>query len=228
MLGLGGPKRPRAVAFDIIGTVFPLEPLRGPLVALGLAPSALEGWFAAGCRDAFALAATGDFEPFTTVFEGALEQFLAQHGSEVSPHDRKAFVRRMEDLGPRQGAHEAFSILRDTDVQVIALSNGAKSSTRKLLSSAELDNLVDVIVSVEEVKLAKPRAEVYAHAAEKAGVAPDELALVAVHPWDIHGGAAAGLVTAFLTADGPFSPAMRKPDLRGDDLADLARKLAAL
>jgi 2-haloacid dehalogenase len=52
MFGLGGPARPKAVAFDVIGTMFPLAPLRPALVALGLPPTALEGWFAAGCRDA--------------------------------------------------------------------------------------------------------------------------------------------------------------------------------
>lgn len=68
MFGLGGQKRPKMVAFDIIGTVFPLEQLRSSIVALGLPPAGLEGWFAAGCRDAFAMAAVGDFEPFTTVW----------------------------------------------------------------------------------------------------------------------------------------------------------------
>lgn len=35
MFGLGGPKRPEMVVFDVIGTVFPLEPLRSSIVALG-------------------------------------------------------------------------------------------------------------------------------------------------------------------------------------------------
>jgi len=59
MFGLGKPKRPTVVAFDIIGTVFPLEPLRSSIVSLGMPPAGLEGWFAAGCRDAFAMAAVG-------------------------------------------------------------------------------------------------------------------------------------------------------------------------
>ncbi len=80
MLGLSGPKRPKMLAFDIIGTVFPLEPLRPSIVALGLPPAGLEGWFAAGCRDAFAMAAVGDFAPFKTVLEAALDGVLAEQG----------------------------------------------------------------------------------------------------------------------------------------------------
>lgn len=228
MFGLGKPRRPKAVAFDIIGTVFPLEPLRPSIVALGLPPLGLEGWFAAGCRDAFAMAAVGDYAPFTTVLEGALDQVLAEQGLDASMHDRKALVKELEALGPRSGAPEAFAILTDAGIPVMALSNGAKSATEKLLSRAGLDAHVVHVVSIDEVKLAKPRAEVYRYATDVAGVEPGELALVAAHPWDINGAAAAGLITAYLHADRPYSSAMRSPDLQGGTLADIARQIASL
>lgn len=228
MFGLGGPKRPKVVAFDVIGTLFPLEPLRSSIVALGLPPAGLEGWFAAGCRDAFAMAAVGDYEPFTTVLEGALEQVLAEQGIDAAAHVRRALVRQLESLDARAGAREAFTIVTEADISIMALSNGAKSSTKALLDRASLSELVKEIVSVDEVKLAKPRSEVYLHAAEKAGIKPTELALVAAHPWDIHGAAAAGLVTAYLDADRPYSPAMRTPDMKAATLPELARRLVAL
>jgi len=228
MFGLGGPKRPKMVAFDIIGTVFPLEPLRPSIVALGLPPAGLEGWFAAGCRDAFAMAAVGDFEPFATVLEAALDGVLAEQGLEAPAHERKALMKQLETLDARDGAREAFSLLADAGIPVMALSNGAKSSTKTLLERADLSRLVQEIASVDEVRLAKPRTEVYVHAANKAGIKPAELALVAAHPWDINGAAAAGLVTAYLAADRPYSPAMRAPDMEGGTLPELARKLADL
>lgn len=228
MFGIGGPKRPKMVAFDIIGTVFPLEPLRSSVVALGLPPAGLEGWFAAGCRDAFAMAAAGDFEPFTTVLEAALEGVLAEQGLEVSAHERKALVKQLETLDTRAGTRDTFAVLVGAGIPVMALSNGAKNSTKTLLERAGLGELVKEIVSVDEVKLAKPRTEVYLHAADKAGIAPAELALVAAHPWDINGAAAAGLVTAYLTADRPYSRAMRAPDLEGSTLPEIARRLIAL
>ena len=228
MFGLGGPKRPKMVAFDIIGTVFPLEPLRASIVALGLPPAGLEGWFAAGCRDAFAMAAVGDFKPFTTVLEAALEGVLAEQGLDAPAHDRKALVKQLETLEAREGAREAFALLVDAGIPVMALSNGAKSSTKALLDRAGFSDLVEEVVSVDEVKLAKPRTEVYLHAADKAGIKPAELALVAAHPWDINGAAAAGLVTAYLAADRPYSSAMRSPDLEAETLPELARWLIAI
>lgn len=228
MFGLGRPKRPKMVAFDIIGTVFPLEPLRSSVVALGLPPAGLEGWFAAGCRDAFAMAAVGDFEPFTTVLEAALDGVLTEQSLDPSEHERKALLKQLETLDARDGAREAFLLLADAGIPVMALSNGAKSSTKKLLVRANLSDLVQEIVSVDEVKLTKPRTEVYLHAAKRAGIVPAELGLVAAHPWDINGAAAAGLITAYLTADRPYSRAMRTPEMEADTLPELARQLAAV
>lgn len=228
MFRLGKPKRPKAVAFDIIGTVFPLDPLRSSIVALGLPLAGLEGWFAAGCRDAFAMAAVGDFRPFATVLEGALDEVLVEQGLDAPDEERKALIKQLETLDPRPGAREAFAILAQAGIPVVALSNGSMLSTNALLSRCDLDAMVAHIVSVDEVKLAKPRSEVYLHAADKASVERAELALVAAHSWDINGAAVAGLTTAYLDADRPYSSVMRTPDLEGKTLPDLARKLAAL
>ena len=228
MFGLGGPRRPKMVAFDIIGTVFPLEPLRASILALGLPAAGLEGWFAAGCRDAFAMAAVGDFKPFATVLEAALDGVLAEQGLDASAHDRNALVKQLETLDARENAREAFVLLVDAGIPVMALSNGAKSSTKALLDRAGLSDLVETVVSVDEVKLAKPRMEVYLHAADKAGIKPAELALVAAHPWDINGAAASGLITAYLAADRSYSSAMRTPDFEAATLPGVARRLAAV
>ena len=197
-------------------------------MAIGLPPAGLEGWFAAGCRDAFAMAAVGDFAPFATVLDAALELVLAEQGIEASPDGRKAVVKQLEALDAREGAVEAISLLSETGMEVIALSNGAKSSTQVLLDRAGLDGMFTQNVSVDEVKLAKPRAEVYHFAAARLGCQPGELALIAAHPWDINGAAAAGLVTAYLSADRPFSRVMRTPDVEADNLPTLAQMLVAL
>ena len=228
MFGLGLPLRPRAVGFDVIGTTFPLDALRPRIVELGLPPTALEGWFAAGLRDAFALAAADDFRPFTDVLEAALDGVLAEQGVSAPSDRRKALVAGLAELPARAGAAEAFAMLRDAGLTVLALTNGSASSTEKLLDGAGLRRLVDHVVSVDEVKLSKPRAEVYHHAAATARVEPHEFALVAAHAWDINGAKAAGLTAAYLSAERPFAPTMRRPDLEGGTLAECAAGLLAL
>ncbi|MFC0410260.1 HAD-IA family hydrolase [Roseomonas elaeocarpi] len=222
------PVRPEVVAFDIIGTTFPLAPLRPLLTALGLPPAALEAWFAAGLRDAFALSATGNFRPLTEVLSGGLDQLLAQEGLSASHGEKSAVLEAMGRLPPRPDAREAFETITAAGMRVLALSNGAADATRALLRAGGLEHLVGPVVSVEEVRLFKPRREVYEHAARIAGVPAGRMALVAVHSWDIQGAGAAGLSTAYVSAEQPFSTVMRRPDLETPTLAAAARALIAL
>ncbi len=228
MFGFGRVRRPRTVAFDIIGTVFPLEPLRRAVVALGLPPSALEGWFAAGLRDAFAISAAGRFQPFTAVLDGALDQVLGEQGLRASAGARRAAIRELERLQARPDAREAFETVHDAGMRLVALSNGSAAGTESLLRRARLLSTVDHIVSVEEVGVFKPRPEVYRHAARVARTRPGRMALVAVHPWDILGADACGWTTAFVAAERPFPRSMPAPDLAEPTLAGAARALAAL
>ncbi len=55
--------RPDVVAFDVLETLFSLEPMRAKLIGLGLPAEALELWFARLLRNAFALDASGTFKP---------------------------------------------------------------------------------------------------------------------------------------------------------------------
>ncbi|UEM06917.1 haloacid dehalogenase type II (plasmid) [Skermanella rosea] len=220
--------RPAVVAFDIIGTVFSLEPLRGPLAGLGLPPGALELWFAEGLRDAFALAATGSFQPFRSVLDAALEQVLAEHGRSATAAQRSDVLDGMKRLSPHADAGEAFRTLGDAGIRIVALSNGAAASTRSLLEAAGLIRHVELVLSVEDVGLSKPRREVYEHAARQAGVEPGALALIACHPWDIHGARTAGLSAGYVARGRPFPAVMQAPDVSGESLSEVARAFAAM
>src|SRR4051794_10425443 len=106
------PNRPSVVAFDVIGTLFPLDPLREPLVGLGLPPQALEVWFARTLRDGFALAASGAFRPFTEVSTGTLEGLLAEHGRPDDPSGVSDVLARLSRLRSRPDAGAAMTRLR--------------------------------------------------------------------------------------------------------------------
>ena len=64
----------------------------------------MEAWFAAGLRDAFALSAAGDFEPFTTVLSGALDQVLAEQRLAPSLSARARLVAQTKQLPARPDA----------------------------------------------------------------------------------------------------------------------------
>ena len=218
-------KRPKVVAFDIIGTVFTMEPMRAALVGLGLPPLALDLLYTAALRDTFALAATGTFASFESVLGGCLDELLAMQGLTAPTARKQAVLAMMASLPPHDDAGAAFQLLADAEIRVVALSNGAATTTKGLLDAAGLNELVDHVVSVEDVQLSKPRLEVYRHAARTAGVANSDLALVAAHPWDVHGAKMADLVAGYVSRGRPFPPTLRAPDVTGETLLDVAREL---
>lgn len=222
------PGRPRIVAFDIIGTLFDLAPLRLPLEAAGLPDSSLDLWFAQGLRDAFALAASGRYAPFRAILESALVGVLARHGADRSSDRVAAVFNEMAKLPPHADAADALRILGEGGLRVMALSNGSPAFVANLLDRSGLSGGFERIVSVDDAQCLKPRPEVYRYAAEAAGVDAGELALVATHAWDIHGAGSAGLVTGYVARGKPYPPVMRAPEVVGESLVEVARKLVDL
>ena len=228
MFGWGRPRRPVVVAFDAIGTMFPLDPMRPSLMALGLPRAGLETWYTTAVRDALALTASGDFKPFTTVLEGALDQVLGEQDLAPPRAARQALLAQFAHLPARADAEEALRLAAQARMRPILLTNGSEAGTRSLLRQSGLDRLVERVVSVEDIKLFKPRREVYAHAARRCRVRLNRVALVAVHPWDINGAKAAGCIGAYVTTDRPFANTMRPPALEAPSLSAAVSALAAL
>ena len=208
--------------------MFPLDPMRPSLMALGLPSAGLESWYATAVRDALALTASGDFKPFVTVMEGALDQVLGEQDLAPPRAARQALLAQFKHLPARPDAREALRLVAQARMRSILLTNGSERGTTSMLREAGLDELVQRVVSVEQIRLFKPRPEVYAHAARQCRVRLSRMALVAVHPWDINGAKAAGCVGAYVSADRPFASTMRAPDVQASSLAAAVRALAAL
>ena len=217
---------PAAVVFDVIETLFPLEPLRAPLRSLGLAPADLDLWFTRILRDAFALDASGTFAPFREVARGALEVLLAQRGLGADAPALEGVLDGFTTLDAAPDAAPAFRRLADAGVAVATLSNGGVASSRALLDRAGLLPLVSRVMGVDEIRRYKPGREIYLHAARSLGAPPERLALVAVHAWDVEGAKRAGFTTGWCARlERRFHPAMAPPDVFGADLVTVVEAL---
>lgn len=223
-------RRPASVAFDVIGTLFSLEPLRTRLQAAGLPPDALETWYAESLRDAFALAASGNgsYQPFQALLDANLDVLSLRHGSVLGRLRKGGILSALQELPPHPDAAEALAALAAAGIPAIAFSNGGAAATEALLRRAGLRDAVRLVVSTDEAGLSKPRREAYHHAAARAGTPPDRVALVAAHPWDIHGAKLAGLTAGFVARGRAFPTVLAAPDVQGEGLAEVARALAAL
>lgn len=221
--------RPKVVAFDVVETLFSLEPLRAHLAILGLTGAALEIWFARLLRNAFALDASGVYRPFGEVARATLEVFLVEYQFAADAPALDQALAGFAELPAYADAAPALQLLRQAGVRIVTLTNGHADTTRQLLERARLDGLVERVVSIDEVRRWKPAREVYLHAAKMAGVAPGEMALVAAHAWDVHGASCAGLVTGWVSRlEKHFHPGMNPPDVTGDTLTEVGQRLLAL
>ena len=221
--------RPAVIAFDVIETLFSLEPLAMRMKAGGLRASALGLFFAQMLRDAFALEASGVYKPFPEIASANLAIMLATHGQAAGKAAVDNIMGAFAELSAHADVRPAFERVRAAGVRIITVSNGGAQNTKNLLARAGLQDFVERVVSIDEVKRWKPNRAVYLHAAQAAGVEPGKLALVAAHAWDVHGAKQAGLVAAWVKRqDAQFHAAMAQPDARGESLVEAVSELLAL
>jgi 2-haloacid dehalogenase len=121
----------------------------------------------------------------------------------------------------------AMASLVEAGYRLVTLTNGAAAMSEGMFDRAGVLHLLEHRLSVDDVGAWKPRPESYAYAARICGVTPAQMALVAVHPWDVHGAQRAGLHGVWVNRQSGMYPSyLPAPDLVVEDLRDLATALA--
>ncbi|WP_088319221.1 haloacid dehalogenase type II [Kineosporia sp. R_H_3] len=204
----------RAVLFDVNETLSDMAPLAHRFSEVGAGPHLLQTWFAALLRDGFALAAVGELRTFADLGREGLRAVL--HGVVPAADVESAVEHVMSGfagLGLHPDVADGVRALADAGVRLATLSNGGAAVGERLLRDAGLRDRFERVLSVEDAGVWKPAAGAYRYAVAELGVAPSDLLMVAVHPWDLHGAAAAGLSTAWVNRDGRTWPeTFRRPD----------------
>jgi 2-haloacid dehalogenase len=115
---------------------------------------------------------------------------------------------------------------------LVALSNGNIALVSAMAKRAGLP--WDVVLGAELVKQYKPCAEIYDSAPSFLMLKPEEVMMVACHPWDLDAAAKRGLRTAYVRRPDEYGPGVASPepaagryDLHAADFGDLAGKLGA-
>ncbi len=219
---------PAVAVFDVNETLSNLDGLASRLEDAGGDPGVLPLWFAATLRDGFAITAAGAYADFSEIAIPTLAALLTgTDGLCGSPQEvAEHVVEAMAELDLHPDVADGLGKLHAAGVRIVTLSNGSSLVAASLLERAGLRDLVEHCLSVSDAGRWKPAPEAYAHAAERCEVQAGEVALIAVHPWDIDGAARAGLRTGWLSRDGaPYPPCFREPEATGRTLSELAARL---
>lgn len=218
--------RPSAVAFDVVETLMPLEPLGARFERAGLPASALREWFTRLLLYGVGLSAAGDYVSFP---DAAAEALRAVSGYRLADQDVQHVLAGFAKLPAHPDAEPAMRRLADAGIRVCCLTNGSADTTQAFLARTGLQPYVERVISAAEAGTWKPPARVYRHAADTLGLPPERVALVEVHAWDCHGAKRAGLTTGWASRlEGRYGSLFAAADVTGADLTEVADGLFAL
>jgi len=233
---------PRALAFDVFGTVVDWRgSIIGELEMFGERHGLAEDWatFADGWRAGYPAAMervrTGELPwlKIDALHRLILDELLDRAGIDSVPDaDVDELNRAWHRLDPWPDSVEGLTLLKQRFV-ITTLSNGNMSLLTNMAKRAGLP--WDCVISAELFRHYKPDREAYLGCADLLDVAPGELALVAAHPGDLRAARDAGLMTAYVTRPLERGPGRTPPtvedgefDFVANEFIDLARQLGAL
>jgi 2-haloacid dehalogenase len=137
-------------------------------------------------------AAQGRHVDFLQVTADALDFTL-----ETLALTRSALRERLLDLylrlSPFPEVPEMLARVRAAGLATAILSNGTPAMLAAAVGAAELNDLFDAVLSVEEVGAFKPNRQVYQLAVDRLGTPAASIAFVSSNGWDAHAASAFGM-----------------------------------
>ncbi len=216
--------RPDVVAFDVNETLLDLAPVRAALVELGRPADLLATVFGRTLLLGIAGSAAGTWCRFRAAFESALAQLTT-----LPAGDRARVADTFLELAPHPDVEPALRRLTEAGVRAVTLTHGSPGVAEAGLARGGVTPLVERCLSTESIRTWKPDRAAYLWAAGVCGVAPEQLALVAVHSWDVHGAQQAGLTGGWAArAERSWAEVFPAPHVQGGTLVEVVDGLLAL
>ena len=189
--------------FDAYGTLFDVHAAIGRhRAAVGADAGRLSDlWRTKQLEYSWVLTLAGAYEDFWTLTERALDYALA-----CTPSVDRALRPRLLDcyraLDAYPDASATLAILKARGTKTAILSNGSPAMLASAVAAAGLERHLDAVLSVEAVRLYKPRPEVYALVVDRFAVAPADVTFVSSNRWDVMGAAAFGFRPVWINRAG--------------------------
>lgn len=220
--------KPSIIVFDVNETLSDMSPLGQRFVDVGAPAHMAKLWFAILLRDGFALTAAGDNGSFAAIGAETLRGLFSgtELNSDIEPAV-KHIMAGLSSLGLHPDVTDGIKTLHGAGYRLATLSNGSTQVAEKLFADAGIRDSFELLLSVEDAPAWKPGRASYEYATSACGAEPEEMLLVAVHPWDIHGASRAGLGTAWINrTGGPYPDYFQAPDHTVSSLAELVPALS--
>ena len=193
----------RAFVFDAYGTLFDVHAAiaRHRAAAGPDADRLSDLWRAKQLEYTWTLTLMGRYEPFWRLTERALDFALARFPS-VDQGLKPKLLDAYRELGAFADARAALEALKARACPTAILSNGSPDMLASAVKAADFGKLLDHVLSVDAIRIYKPRREVYALAIAALALPPTEIGFVSSNRWDVAGAAASGMTAIWVNRGG--------------------------
>jgi 2-haloacid dehalogenase len=162
----------------------------------------------------------GRYVEFWTLTQRALDYCFERFPS-VDRSLRPALLDAYLKLDAYPDALKLLQALRARGEKTAILTNGSPAMVTSAVEAAGLNGALDAVLSVDAVKMFKPRMEVYALVTAHFSCKPADVVFVSSNRWDIMGAGAFGFCTVWINRTnmpdeyGAPAPAVVLSDLTG-------------
>jgi 2-haloacid dehalogenase len=216
------------IVFDVNETLLDMTPLKNNINILLEEPQAFRIWFGMVLHHSLVENCTDQYHDFSTIAGAVLKMTAESLSKTVSAEDMKKALSAIKSLKAYPDVEKGLTLLKDNGFRLATLTNSPEYALNEQLANSNLTNSFDLALSIDSIKKYKPLPETYLWAAEKLGVNPQEMIMIAAHGWDIAGAANAGLATGFISREGQSLYTLsKKPDFEASDILEMAEKLIA-
>ena len=212
----------QALVFDVYGTLFDVYSVKEKCRELysdkGEEVSIV--WRQKQLQYSFLRQLMGQYEPFSQITKDALDYTLTKLGL---PYDEEKVETLLEAYRNLEAHPESAEILEQMrDKKIAVFSNGSRDMLEPLIKNSVLFELIDEIISVDDIKQYKPTPASYSYALKVLGVERHEVLFMSSNEWDIAGAKSFGFQTAWINRDGmPLDKLGMEPDSIYRDLTGI-------
>ena len=221
-------RRIQACVFDAYGTLFDVHSAVGKYrTQLGeRANPVSQLWRTKQLEYTWLRSLMGKHVDFWHVTRDALDFAFAAHGL-TDRELRHALMEAYLQLECYQEVPATLRKLRQQGYRTALLSNGSPTMLKAAVNHAGIQDLIDVILSVETVGIYKPSPHVYQLAMERLSLTAEQISFQSANAWDVTGAGSVGMRVVWINR---FRQHMERlgcvPDAELRSLADLPALLA--
>lgn len=186
----------RAVVFDAYGTLFDVQSVAGVTDAAfpGHGEAITQIWRLKQLEYTWLRALMGRYEDFWTVTQESLAYTLETLGLTATPQLTATIAEAYDALALYPEARQALEQL--APLRLAIFSNGSPAMLKRLVAQAGIDELLEAVISVDEIGVYKPDPRGYRHVETRLGLERDEILFVSSNGFDIAGAKAHGFRVA--------------------------------